>query len=138
METLIVIMLKNKESGFLEKELQTIEIEEHTENLLNIFAVDEEDGKRYLHIKLTTENEVKDWEYSAIYDYYDRDCFENIVDFSDEEDDYNPVWEVTVNYSEEPEENRRVIKDILSRHYAQLTAVYDIIKDKEDEYVDKI
>ncbi|HAG04743.1 MAG TPA: hypothetical protein DCG28_04805 [Lachnospiraceae bacterium] len=136
-ESLIVLMLKNKESGFLEKELQTLSVKENDEYILNIFAV-EDSGNTEIHIKLTTDNDVEDWEYSAIYDYYDTDVFKSeVICVKEDYDNYNPVWELVVPFSDSKEENEKMINKITQLHKSELQSVLQAIKDKENEYKDE-
>ncbi len=135
-ETIIVVMLKDKNTGFLEKELLSLDITENVEYIVNIFALDEEDGRK-LHIKLSTKRDVLDWEYSAIYDYYDTDCFSGIAEVREADDDYNPVWEVVTDYIDNADELAEKTAEILSAHKHEIEDVFEAIKDKESEYSDE-
>ena len=77
MDTVIVVMQKDKKTGLFEKELQTLNITKYEQYILNIYATQNNDDI-FLHIKLTTDTDVLDWEYNAIYDYYDLDIFKNL------------------------------------------------------------
>jgi hypothetical protein len=133
-ESIIIIMLKDKATGFLDKELGSLDIKEGEDYLVNIYAMDTEEGRR-LYVKLSTERDVADWEYSAIYDYYDTECFNTAaLSVAECDDDYNPVWEVVCEYSEDMSENETKVAELLVRHKAELDSVYDAIKDKENEY----
>lgn len=132
-DTVIVIMLKNKNTGFLEKELESLDLSENVEYIVNIFAIDEDEGRK-LHIKLSTERDVEDWEYSAIYDYYDTDCFKGIAEVTDADDDYNPVWEVIIDYSDDTAVLEEKVAEILAVHKKEIEDVFETIKDKESEY----
>ena len=134
-ETIIVIMLKDKSTGFLEKELASLDLTENVGYIVNIFAADE-DGGRKLHIKLSTERDVEDWEYSAIYDYYDIDCFNGIAEVIDADDDFNPVWEVVIDYIDETNALEERVAEILKVHKNEIEEVFETIKDKEAEYTD--
>ena len=135
-ETMIVVMLKDKNTGFLEKELLSLDITENVEYIVNIFALDEEDGRK-LHIKLSTKRDVMDWEYSAIYDYYDTDCFSGIAEVREADDDYNPVWEVVTDYVENADVLAEKTAEILSAHKQEIEDVFEAIRDKESEYSDE-
>lgn len=133
-ETVIVIMLKDKETGFLEKELGCYKIEDN--NLIyNTFAC-EEDGKYKVHMKLTCEREVSDWEFDAIFDYYDTETLLPYVSSIEEEEDcYNPTWNITFDFLENIEAMEEKISEILSVHEHELETVYEAISDKKDEYL---
>lgn len=134
-DTIIVIMLKNKTTGFLEKELASLDLTENVEYIVNIFAIDEEDNRK-LHIKLSTERNVEDWEYSAIYDYYDPECFAGKAEIIDADDDYNPVWELVIDYKEDIAELEEEVAELLTIHKKEIEDVFETIKDKESEYRD--
>lgn len=133
MDTVIVIMQKNKESGFLEKELASLNISENDELIVNLFAIEEDSLK--LHIKITTDKDMEDWEYSAIYDYYDPEIFgDKIESITEIEDSYNPEWELVLDYPEDLIELEDKIIDILKIHRQELNSVYEVIKDKKGDY----
>ncbi|MCI8804831.1 MAG: hypothetical protein HFE59_02895 [Clostridiales bacterium] len=133
-DTIIVIMEKNVKTGFLEKELASLTLAENENLLVNIF-VQEENEKLKTHLKVSTGRDVSDWEYSAVFDYYDTDVFKDSAEsVSEEEDCYNPTWEIIFDYTEDIEELEKRIIKILNIHKNELSDVYDTIKDKEDEY----
>ena len=134
MDTIVVIMLKDKKTGFLDKELCSLSLGENEEYIINIYVTEEEDAPM-LHLRLSTERDVADWEYSAIFDYYDPQCFEGMVDKVIEiEDYYNHAWELVLKYSVNTAETEEIITRLLSLHKAELEDVYNVIADKESEY----
>jgi hypothetical protein len=134
METVVVIMLKDKKTGFLDKELCSLSLTKNEEYIINVFVTEEEDG-RELHLRLSTERDVADWEYSAIFDYYDTERFAEVTDKIFEIDDYfNPAWELVLPYSDEPAEVEEKVVKILELHHTELSDVYNVIADKESEY----
>ena len=99
MDTVIVIMQKNKKTGLFEKELQTLSIYKYDQFILNIYALERENNKIYLNLKLTTDKDVLDWEYNAIYDYYDMDIFKDLgYEIIECDEEYNPTWEISFEY----------------------------------------
>ena len=131
-ETVIVIMLKDAETGFLEKELGAYSISENGELIFNIYAEGEE---KKVVMRLTCERELQDWEYDAVYDYYDTETVGALVASIEEEDGhYDPVWVVTFPFAEEQDVMEQKLTDILDAHKEELLSVYEAIKDKEDDY----
>ena len=131
-ETVIVIMLKDAETGFLEKELGAYSISENGELIFNIYAEGEE---KKVVLRLTCERELQDWEYDAVYDYYDMETVGALVDSMEEEDGhYDPVWVVTFPFAEEQDVMEQKLTEILAAHKEELLSVYEAIKDKEDDY----
>lgn len=137
MDTVIVIMQKNKKTGLFEKELQTLNISQYEDFILNIYAENEEDDI-FLKIKLTTNRDVLDWEYNAIYDYYDTEIFQKEGYYIKEcDEEYNPTWEISTKYIEDEEQILNTINKIVKMHKDEISEVFEIIKDKEGEYADE-
>ena len=133
-ETVFVIMLKNKETGFLEKELGSLNINKNDEYIVNLFVLKEDDGEK-LHLRISTDRDVEDWEYGAIFDNYNYDSYgDNVIEIDEIDNDYNPVWEIVIDY----DDNLSVVEErgaeILDIHSNELKRVYEEIKDKESEY----
>ena len=136
-ETVIVIMLKDGTTGFLDSELGSYSV--ICENLIyNIFAL-ELDSKINVHMRLTTERDLADWEFSAVLDYYDTEPLLEICASATEDDSgYNPIWEVVFEFSQNQEIMQERLSQILKLHKAELDSVYDAIKDLEDEYAGEV
>jgi hypothetical protein len=135
-DTVIVIMSKNKETGFLEKEIGNYTVSENDNFIVNVYAL-EEAGLYKVHIKISTDKEVEDWEFSAIYDYYDDEAIKTLVtEIIEIEDCYNPTWEVVFDFIDSQQAMEDKIEAILECHKNELLEVYETIKDKKSEYVE--
>ena len=133
-ETVFVIMLKNKETGFLEKELGSLNINKNDEYIVNLFVLKEDDGKK-LHLRISTDRDVEDWEYGAIFDNYNYDSYGvNVIEIDEVDNDYNPVWEIVIDYDDNLSVVEERVAEILDIHSNELKRVYEEIKDKESEY----
>ncbi|MDO4531960.1 MAG: hypothetical protein Q4C06_08265 [Bacillota bacterium] len=131
-EAVIVIMLKDEETGFLEKELGAYSLPENGGLIYNIYA--EGEGKTVV-LRLSCDRELADWEYDAVYDYYDPETVGALVDSVEEEDGhFDPVWVVRFPFAEEQDVMEQRLADILQAHEEELLSVYEAIKDKEDDY----
>ena len=134
-ETLIVIMLKDKETGFLDKEIASLKVEENDGLIYNTFAQEEDNGEICVYMKITCDKDVEDWEFDAIYDYYDAEPILGEVDSIEEEDEcYNPTWNIKFKFIDNVEEMEEKVKKILNIHKKELESVYETISDKRDEY----
>ena len=133
-ETVFVIMLKNKETGVLEKELGSLNINKNDEYIVNLFVLKEDDGKK-LHLRISTDRDVEDWEYGAIFDNYNYDSYgDNVIEIDEIDNDYNPVWEIVIDYDDNLSVVEERVAEILDIHSNELKRVYEEIKDKESEY----
>ena len=134
-ETVIVIMLKDKETGFFEKELGCYKIETNDTLIYNTYATGDENGYT-VNMKLTCDKEVSDWEFDAICDYYDPETIMPFVTSIEEEEDcYNPTWNITFDFIDNTEAMEEKISEILAVHARELETVYEAIADKKDEYL---
>ena len=122
-ETVFVIMLKNKETGFLEKELGSLNINKNDEYIVNLFVLKEDDGEK-LHLRIST-----------IFDNYNYDSYgDNVIEIDEIDNDYNPVWEIVIDYDDNLSVVEERVAEILDIHSNELKRVYEEIKDKESEY----
>ena len=80
-ETTIVIMLKDEETGFLDKELGSYSVPERAELIWSIYVKSNE-----VVLRLSCNRELEDWEYEAVFDYYDTEPVGALVDTIIEED----------------------------------------------------
>ncbi len=133
-ETAIIVMLRDAETGFLDKELGCYTIEGSEGVIFQIYAQEQEQGLMTV-LKLSCDKELQDWEYEAIFDYYDTDVLATWVDSVEEEEEHiNPVWRVTFPFLEEAGEMEEKLTAIVKAHMQELESVYTAIADKEDEY----
>lgn len=134
MDTIIVVMEKDSKTGFLEKEIVGLELSENQKFIVNIYVMGDK-----LYMKLSDDREISDWEYDAIYDYFDDEVFGDRVDsVSEVEDTYDPTWEIVIDFDENDLDslNDRV-EEILAIFASEINSVYDAIKDKEGEYTNE-
>ena len=133
----VIIMKKDSETGFLDKELGSYMIKEHGDYIDSIYVL-ELDGKNIAHMRVSTDFDVQDWQYSAIYDYYDEDkvkALEDVLSIEAIEEEFNPLWEVRFVLPEIEEAAEEMMVRILTSHKNELDEVLEEIKDKEEEYL---
>ncbi|MCD8090557.1 MAG: hypothetical protein LUD81_08070 [Clostridiales bacterium] len=134
MDTVIVIMEKDKKTGFLEKEVAGLKLSRNEEYIVNVYAMGGE-----LYIKLSVDKEVKDWEYNAIFDYFDTDVFgDKINGISEVDDTYNPTWEIHLDFDAgNLDAVKERVEEILDIFKTEIKDVFSVIADKEGEYTDE-
>lgn len=133
----IILMEKEQKSGFLTKECGSYTVTGNEAQLHQIYVIDTPDDKQ-IHIKLTCDKETDDWEYEAIFDYYDTDVLLPYVTTIIEEDEhFNPVWALTLPFSENQQEMEEILTNILQTHHTELQSVYDAIADKKGDYIEQ-
>ena len=135
-DTVIVIMLEDKQTGVLDKELGFYKISLHDDILVNAYAVESE-GEILTHIKLSTDRDVEDWEFSPIYDNYDANIFgDEIMQMKEIEDCFNPTWELTFHFTENIEQMEQQLNKILTIHKKELQDIYAVIQENKEFYTE--
>ncbi|MBM6829836.1 hypothetical protein H9X85_08810 [Anaerotignum lactatifermentans] len=136
-EAAIVVMLKDQTTGFLDKELGCYTVAEGAENVFQVYAAEKENEIRVV-LKLTCEKELSDWEYDAVFDYYDMETLAALVDsIEEEEGHFNPVWKTEFSFSQEADQMEEKLSAILEAHKRELDSVYEVIADKRDDYCEE-
>ena len=129
-ETTIVIMLKDEETGFLDQELGSYSVPERAELIWSIYVKSNE-----VVLRLSCDRELEDWEYEAVFDYYDTEPVGALVDTIIEEEGHcDPVWIVGFPFIDDQDAMEGKLAKILQAHEKELRSVCDAIKDKEDDY----
>ncbi|MCL2617812.1 MAG: hypothetical protein FWD98_02040 [Defluviitaleaceae bacterium] len=143
-EAQLVIMLRNSATGFLETEYAAMPLAEigETEALLvNVFAAQGEGGVN-IHMKVSTPEDVANWQYNAIYDYYDTEVFaRDAASVLEVEDVVNPTWEIVFAWADAERggaELARKVRAMLEIHRAELDDTLRVIADKEGDYADGV
>jgi hypothetical protein len=118
------LVLMKKENGILSQELGSYEIKGGLEFVYKAYV---EDGKVKLY--LTTNKDVTDEEYNIIFDEYEEEAFINEgFSLEEVEDEYNPVWCVTLEYKEEFEDMEGELNYIITNHKNQIEKIFENIK----------
>jgi len=88
-----------------------------------------------INLTFDTQVDVLEWQYTAIYDYFNEEPFRSkgyIIEAVD--DEYNPTWLVKFKYSDEHTVVREAIIEICELIKQELKEVFIKIKEKEEEY----
>jgi hypothetical protein len=127
----LLIMEKEKDTGFFKSEVASYMVTENDEYIDSVYMIKEEEGDT-IYLRLTTPKDVEDWEFEAIFDHYEGEELKSIlISLEDIDDNYNPTWEAAFRMEGEIKEK---IQNILSLHKEELDRVYQIIKDKKENY----
>ena len=93
----LVLMEKDKETGFITKELGSFEVNEGALYVRKLFVID-----NIVNLYFDTNKDVEEWEYSAIYDLFNKDIFiENGFEIDEDLDEYNPTFILKFKYRDE-------------------------------------
>ena len=131
-----VAVLTLKKDGIIEKELTNIKIEKDSGLLRDIYVV-EEVGELLVRMFVTVEKKLEDWEFEALYDYYDMEVFEGLdLTINEAPGDLNPVWEINFPFIEETQRLEAKINGVLNLHGREAELALEAIAEAEGEYND--
>ena len=126
----LVLMKKDKETGFITKELGSFEVNEGALYVRKLFVVD-----NIVNLYFDTNKDVEEWEYSAIYDLFNKDAFiENGFEIDEDLDEYNPTFILKFKYNEEYVEMKEMIDKAVELISNEMNNVFKNIEGKEKEY----
>lgn len=136
-DTMFVLMLKDRETGFLEKEIGCYQLDGREKLLSSLYACDTEEGC-LITMGLCCGRDVSDWEFNAIFDYYDLDVLAPYV-LTIEEDIscYNPSWVVRFPFLPQTEAMEQKLNMLLELHEKELFSVYEAIVLNREDYIDE-
>ncbi len=135
----LIIMQKDMSTGMFLNELGTVDVYAHMALLDGAFAYKNED-KLCVSLRLTTDKELADWQFDAVYDYYDEQPVLGICESITEVDDcHNPTWNAVFCLDKDAElaEIEEKLNGVLKLHFDELEDVFLVIADKEEEYKTK-
>lgn len=129
----LVLMEKDNETGFLGKELGSFAVGEGAKFVRKLFVY-----KNEVTLVFNTGKDVEEWEFSAIFDLFNLEAFENKkYNIAEIDEEYNPTWEIKFDYDEEieHEEMRTIINDICELLEENMEKVFVDIEGKKEEYI---
>ena len=102
----LVLMEKDNETGFIKKELGSFEVSEGAIYVKKLYMLDD-----IVYMYFDTNKDVEEWEYSAIYDLFNDDIFEEKgYEIEEDLDEYNPTYIIKFKYKGEFYENYKYNK----------------------------
>ena len=127
----LVLMEKDKETGFITKELGSFQVSEGALYVKKLFVLNEE-----VNLFFDTNKDVEEWEYSAIYDLFNYEAFvKEEFEIEDILDEYNPTFLIKFKYVDDYAfMKERIIKCDNLIEEAMVKAFNDI-EGKEEEYI---
>lgn len=130
----VLIMEKNPETGYLNKELGSYTMQCDINLIDRIFAV-REGAESIVYIYMTALGEFEDWEFNAILDNYDWGLYDGkVLSIEEDEESYNPAWLVKLPFVENDSAMEEKLNEVLKIHEGELKRVESILKELENEY----
>lgn len=127
----LVLMEKDKETGFIKREVGSFEVNEGAEYVQKFFMVE---NIVSLHFDTKREN-VEEWEFSAIFDLFDKKPFiDEGFSIEDETEEYNPTFVVKFEYEPDYLKMKEKVDKCIDIIKAQMEKVFIDIEGKENDY----
>ncbi|SMC25842.1 hypothetical protein SAMN02745134_02597 [Clostridium acidisoli DSM 12555] len=126
----LVLMEKDKENNAFIREIGSYEVTDGAEYITKMYY----DGE-VVNIFFDTNKDVEEWEYSAIFDLFNYDLFlEKGYKVEDVDDEYNPTWKLTFDFSEDHEIMSNKIKEVCNIISESMDTVFYDINGKQELY----
>ncbi|MFU7516293.1 DUF6762 family protein [Clostridium sp. HCS.1] len=127
----LVLMEKDKETGFVTKELGSFQVSEGALFVKKLFVINGE-----VNLLFDTNKDVEEWEYSAIYDLFNYEAFVKAeFEIEDVLDEYNPTFLIKFNYVDDYEFMKERITKCVNLIESSMEDVFKAIEGKEEEYI---
>lgn len=126
----LVLMEIDKATNQFVKELGSFEASEGAQFVTKLNYYGES-----INLYFDTQVDVEEWQYTAIYDYFNEEAFTS-KGYSIEavDDEYNPTWLVKFEYSKDHNVVGDAIIEICELIKQELREAFEKIKGKEEEY----
>lgn len=127
----LLLMKKDKETGFLIEEIGSYKINNNIEYIEKIFLAEEEDNL-YIYLTLTTHEIEEDWKFYGILDLYNEDIYsDKICSIEESDDSFNPTWILKIQYTDNYAFIENLLNEILTVHVAELERIIPLINEEE-------
>lgn len=126
----LVLMERENETGFVKKELGSYKVSEGALFIKKLYMID-----GVVNVFFDTNKDVEEWEYSAIYDLFNVDCFkEKGYEVTEELEEYNPSFILKFDYVDDHNVMQEKISEVVELIDQSMNKVFKDIEGKEEEY----
>lgn len=126
----LILMERDNETGFVTKELGSYKVSEGAEYIKGFYVKGDS-----VYIKFDTNKDVEEWEYSAIYDVFNMELFENEgFEIEEVEDEYNPAFLINFKYKDDHDYIEEKLSLSIELIEEAMEKAFNDIEGKEEEY----
>ena len=128
----LVLMQRDSESKILTETIDSFTLRESMELIDNVYLSEEENA--FIYLTLTTQD-VEDYEYYGIYDLYNEEIFEGLVEeVLDGSGEFNPRWVFKFKYLDNRIDMEDKFNQLIKLHTEELQRIMPIIEDNKEKY----
>lgn len=126
----LILMERDAETGFVTKELGSYQVSMEAEYVKGFYVKGDT-----VYLKFDTNKDVEEWEYSAVYDLFEKNLFEEEgFEIEDVDDEYNPTFLIKFKYEEDHQYINEKLSLALEVIGEAMEKVFKNIEGKEEEY----
>ena len=126
----LILMERDNETGFVTKELGSYKVSEGAVYIKGFYVKGDS-----VYIKFDTNKDVEEWEYSAIYDVFNMELFENEgFEIEEVEDEYNPTFLINFKYKDDHDYIEEKLSLSIELIEEAMEKAFNDIEGKEEEY----
>lgn len=126
----LILMERDAETGFVTKELGSYQVSIEAEYVKGFYVKGDT-----VYLKFDTNKDVEEWEYSAIYDVFDMNLFENEgFKIEEVEDEYNPTFLINFEYKDDHDYINDKLSLAIELIEEAMEKAFSDIQGIEDEY----
>ncbi|AYF53394.1 hypothetical protein G8S49_03730 [Clostridium botulinum C] len=128
----LVLMEVDKDNKFI-KEMGSYEVHEGAEYISKFYY--NKDSKK-VSIYFDTHKDVEEWEYTAIYELFNLEAFEEEgYEIEEKDDEYNPTWILKFNYIEEHSDMAQKLGEVCELIKVEIEKAFEKSEKNKEEYI---
>ncbi|ABK62191.1 conserved protein [Clostridium novyi NT] len=122
----------DKDNKFI-REMGSYEVNDGAEYITKFYYNDEE---AKVKLYFDTHKDVEEWEYTAIYDLFDVEVFENKgFEVEEKDDEYNPTWILKFNYIDDYKNMVEKLIEVCELIKVEMEKAFKKSEENKQEYI---
>ncbi len=128
----LVLMEVDKDNKFI-REMGSYEVNDGAEYITKFYYNDEE---AKVKLYFDTHKDVEEWEYTAIYDLFDVEVFENKgFEVEEKDDEYNPTWILKFDYIDDYKNMVEKLIEVCELIKVEMEKAFKKSEENKQEYI---
>lgn len=128
----LVLMEVDKDNKFI-REMGSYEVNDGAEYITKFYYNDEE---AKVKLYFDTHKDVEEWEYTAIYDLFDVEVFENKgFEIEEKDDEYNPTWILKFDYIDDYKNMVEKLIEVCELIKVEMEKAFKKSEENKQEYI---
>ena len=128
----LVLMEVDKDNKFI-REMGSYEVNDGAEYITKFYYNDEE---AKVKLYFDTHKDVEEWEYTAIYDLFDVEVFENKgFEVEEKDDEYNPTWILKFDYIDDYKNMVEKLIEVCELIKVEMEKAFKRSEENKQEYI---